>query len=401
MATTWNREDVLRALGDANVQAMLHVIREGETGQTASAYYRVNGRADMTSLAAHPYHGITTTNGARASGAYQHLGTTWARIAERYPNDVPDFSPSSQDFAAVVGLFDRRAIDAVRAGDLAQAIRLLKDEWISLPMLGWERAKRVFLKYGGTLAGDTQPAAPIEDRSTEYQPSEETKVDPLTIAGIFGAVLTQLIPQVGKLFGGKKDAQNAQAIGVVLDTVVKASAEAVGTATGAPVKADVASVAAAVKAMQDDPAVQKAVQKAVVTEPTIMMLLEVGGGAAAARKFDIAQQQQEKPFWKVSAVFWMSVLLLPIAVWLVGSLIVGGAVYKLLPLAKDMGVTLPSWMLLLLSLFGDAWQGETRSGGFNLVIGLVLGGISGVYYGVSVTQQRPGSGDGVGTPPQT
>ena len=43
---------------------------------------------------------------------------------------------------------------------------------------------------------------------------------------------------------------------------------------------------------------------------------------------------------------------------------------------------------MLLSMFGSAWTGEARSGGFNLVVGLVLGGICGVYFGVSVTQAK-------------
>jgi hypothetical protein len=43
---------------------------------------------------------------------------------------------------------------------------------------------------------------------------------------------------------------------------------------------------------------------------------------------------------------------------------------------------------VLLGMFGGGWTGEARSGGFNLVVGLILGGICGVYYGVSVTQGK-------------
>ena len=113
-----------------------------------------------------------------------------------------------------------------------------------------------------------------------------------------------------------------------------------------------------------------------------MAILEVGGGVTKAREFDIQQQQQEKSFWRASAVFWISVLLLPMVYWLVGSLIIGGV--KTDDLNSD-------WMKMLFRLFGTEWNGESRSGGFNLVIGLVLGGICGVYYGISVTQQRAGS----------
>jgi hypothetical protein len=74
----------------------------------------------------------------------------------------------------------------------------------------------------------------------------------------------------------------------------------------------------------------------------------------------------------------MSVLLLPLVYWFVGSVIVGGV---------DAGES------TFLKLFGTSWTGESRAGIANLVIGLVLGGICGVYYGISVTQQRANSTD--------
>lgn len=245
---------------------------------------------------------------------------------------------------------------------------------------------------------ETQPAAPIVDAGRPYNPEPAlatfraadaptgAPMDPISIVGIVGTALQLLIPQVGKLFGGAKDAKNAQIIGTVLDTVVQAA----GTAALGE-KATLASTATAVEKMQADPALAKSVQQAVVTQPEIMgalQIVEVGGGPAAARADDAKQAQQEKPFWKTSAVFWVSVLLMPMVYWLVGSLIVGGIAPKALQAAHEMGVDLPGWVLLVLSLFGDAWQGETRSGGFNLVVGLVLGGICGVYFGVSVTQAK-------------
>lgn len=88
-----------------------------------------------------------------------------------------------------------------------------------------------------------------------------------------------------------------------------------------------------------------------------------------------------KPFWKTSAVFWVSMALLPLVYWFVGSMIVGG---MLVYLPDDT----PTWARVLIALFGSEWTGEARSGGFNLVVGMVLGGIVGVYFGISVTQQK-------------
>ncbi len=225
-------------------------------------------------------------------------------------------------------------------------------------------------------------AAPIEDRSVPYQPREESTMDPFSIIAMFGPMIANLIPQLAKLFvdpEDKKQTRNIEAIQLVIDTFTKA-----GLGNPAASGTNVAQVAQAVEAVRADPVLRQEVTKAVLTEPAIMAVLEVGGGITKAREYDAQVMASEKPFWKSSAVFWMSVLLLPLVYWFVGSIIVGGAVERVSSLKLEM----PSWMQLLLALFGDAWDPETRAGAFNLVAGLVLGGICGVYFGVSVTQAR-------------
>lgn len=391
-----------------NVRAFAHVVRHRESSHDDSAYTIMYGGAHFTAPPwAHPCHGITTTKLGRstACGAYQHLGTTWASIAKRYPEACPDFSPPSQDAGFVVGLIDRGALDSVLEGNLYEAIRRCRQEWTSLPGASedggrytFEEAARVYREYGGALA----PVAPAEtpnpydpyaprpptpsepgpifnpdqqapDFTTQPQP-QGPHMDPISLLAIFGPIIANLIPQVGKLFGGEKDAHNAQVVGAVFDAFTKA-------ATGDPTASgsNVAHVAQAVQAVQADPQLKATVTQAVVTDPAILPLLEVGGGVVKAREHDLATMASDKPFWKASAVFWISVLMLPMVYWLVGSLIVGGVK---LPDAA------PGWVQMVIAMFGNAWQGETRSGGFNLVIGLILGGICGVYYGVSVTQGR-------------
>jgi hypothetical protein len=203
---------------------------------------------------------------------------------------------------------------------------------------------------------------------------------PLAILQMFGPVLAGLIPQIANIV--KPQSESAKRDAALASTVVNT----IVSAANAP------NMQAAVEKMQADPAVVETVKKAVVTEPKVMAALqvvEVGGGAAAAAERDLKAVAAEKPFWKASAVFWISVLLMPMVYWLVGSLIVGGTAERLVAAAKETAMV-PEWVTLLLSLFGPEWQGETRSGGFNLVIGLVLGGICGVYFGVSVTQQKQG-----------
>lgn len=175
-------EQIRNARSHPNVIAFEHVIREGESDHTERAYRRVNGAPDVTSFAAHPYAGMRSPPG-RASGAAQWLATTWGDLERRYPADMPDFSPPSQFFAYVAKLADRGALGDVLAGNVDAAIAKLGAEWVSLPggsensgRYTLERARAVFVQWGGRLAGgaaqapDTQSPAPIDDRSTVYTP---------------------------------------------------------------------------------------------------------------------------------------------------------------------------------------------------------------------------------------
>ena len=195
---------------------------------------------------------------------------------------------------------------------------------------------------------------------------------------LFGPMLMKAIPQIAKIFmpapTTEVAARNQAAAQVVFDTI-KTATESV-------------SEQEAVQKIVSDKAVAAAATQAVVTQPAIMEILEVGGGVEKAREFDVKQQAAAQPFYKTSAVFYISVLLLPIVYWLVGSLIMGGTALALI----GIGTNPPTWLVALLSIFGGPWEGETRSGGFNLIIGLILGGICGVYFGVSVTQGRTAPG---------
>jgi hypothetical protein len=192
-------------------------------------------------------------------------------------------------------------------------------------------------------------------------------------------LIAQFIPQIMTLIkpNSVSTAKDAAVAGTILDTVVKAAGVLNPDGTPAPVNAT--TVGQAADKMAADPALAKQVQAAVVTHPDIMPLLEVGGGVAAARAADIQQQQATQPFWKASAVFWISIILLPMVYWFVGSVIVGGT---------EIPTEWPWYAQAPFKLLGVGWNGESRSGIANLVIGLVLGGISGVYFGISVTQQK-------------
>ena len=129
------------SLKNTNVQAFLRVIRAGESSQDESAYTVINGGSHFTDFSKHPWDGISTTLGAKACGAYQFLGTTWAHVREKY--DLPDFSPNSQDLGAVALIEGRGALDDVVSGDIRTAIHKLSTEWVSLATMPLEDRKSV------------------------------------------------------------------------------------------------------------------------------------------------------------------------------------------------------------------------------------------------------------------
>ena len=66
-----------------------------------------------------------------AAGAYQIIKGTWTRIKARL--NLPDFSPLSQDQAAVALLDESGALDLIYAGDIEGAIKKASKIWASLP----------------------------------------------------------------------------------------------------------------------------------------------------------------------------------------------------------------------------------------------------------------------------
>lgn len=66
-----------------------------------------------------------------AAGRYQFLSTTWDEAKKAL--SLPDFSPSSQDQAALWLIARRGALSAVDAGHLRTALEKCSWEWASLP----------------------------------------------------------------------------------------------------------------------------------------------------------------------------------------------------------------------------------------------------------------------------
>jgi muramidase (phage lysozyme) len=119
-----------------NVKAFLLMIQYSEGTAGANAYRTLYGGSLFMDFSKHPNkritkYGLTST----AAGAYQILFRTWGEIAEKLK--LTDFSPVSQDRAAIELIKRRKALDDVMAGRFSIAIGKCKKEWASLPGAGY------------------------------------------------------------------------------------------------------------------------------------------------------------------------------------------------------------------------------------------------------------------------
>lgn len=128
---------------------------EGTLGK--DAYRTLYGGALADDLSKHPNRKITKWGlTSTAAGAYQILNKTWQEIAKKL--GLQDFSPQSQDRAAIELITRRKALDDVMAGRFSQAITKCRKEWASLPGAGYNQTEnspkvlaQVYKSAGGTL----------------------------------------------------------------------------------------------------------------------------------------------------------------------------------------------------------------------------------------------------------
>lgn len=130
---TWDMTNA-EAMGNRQVQAFLMLIRRGEGTADTAGYSRLVGGGSFSGWADHPRRlvkidrlGISST----AAGAYQILSRTWDMV--RVQAGLADFSPASQDLAAVQLIRNRGALADVLAGRISAALRKVSYEWASMP----------------------------------------------------------------------------------------------------------------------------------------------------------------------------------------------------------------------------------------------------------------------------
>jgi muramidase (phage lysozyme) len=120
------------------VKRFLDLVAWAEGADYNTIVSGIDGKHTFTDFSAHPFangrppivvnhHGLDST----ASGRYQIRIVTWREVAAHL--GLKDFSPASQDAAAIELLRRRHALDAIESGDIATAVRLCRQEWASLP----------------------------------------------------------------------------------------------------------------------------------------------------------------------------------------------------------------------------------------------------------------------------
>jgi muramidase (phage lysozyme) len=349
----------LSLLDDPNVKAYFAVIRAGEGTSDSGGYSRHFGGESFDGFADHPRKVITKKLGGKpisstAAGAYQHLARTWDECAAAL--GLADFSPKNQDLAALFLIDRRKALEDVLAGRIEQAISKCNREWASLPgspygqpVRTMEQALATYRAHGGELSYAEPVTAhiqPIASALSQEQPM------PAPLIPILAAVLPSLIrsiPDFGKLFssGSEVSERNVKAVEMAVGIVQ----EAVGARNAQEAAEIVAS----------DPAQAEVAQEAV--RARWHELTEVGGGVEAARKADAASIAQNGPWWQVfrSPSFIVALFLLPLVYMIVGAVV---------------------------GLFGAPFSEDVRAAIANGIVGLVLGGLIGYYYGQTTSRNR-------------
>lgn len=127
-------EEINMGSPEQNLIAFLALLRKFETNNRYDVIY---GGQTFGDFSHHPnirvpitlpgYEGKYST----AAGAYQFLIGTWNALAERL--QLADFSPASQDAAAVELLSEIGAMTAIQRGDFDEALKLASTRWASLP----------------------------------------------------------------------------------------------------------------------------------------------------------------------------------------------------------------------------------------------------------------------------
>lgn len=351
--------NLLDALASINVRAFLVMIRHGEGTSDDAGYSRMFGGKQFVGFDDHPRQVQTFalkgggSLSSSAAGAYQFLAKTWDGLVKQW--GFKDFSPHSQDLGAIALILGRKALDDVIAGRFDDAVKKCNKEWASLPGSPYgqptttlEKAREIYQAAGGAFAEEL-PIVQLEQGESYTNPDlyvtpKGTPVAPFLLAAL--PALFDAVPRLLKAFtddGQTVPERNIAAVQIA----VEAAKQAVGAS----------NEQALVETLKNDPEAAAKVRAAVDAN---WAMITDASGAPEARKADAEFVARGEPVYK-SPSFMISIALLPVLYMVVGAVV---------------------------GLFGQPFSDDVRSAIANGVVGLILGGISGYYWGSTTTRNR-------------
>ena len=158
------RKKINMSAENNNVQAFLKMIRYAEGTAGANGYKTLFGGKLFTDFSKHPNVKVAFFNKQKnkqdystAAGAYQILYVTWLELQIKL--GLKDFSPESQDKAAIEKIRQRGALQDVINGNFAAAVNKVSKEWASMPGAGYKQPEKklaelitIYKNNGGQLA---------------------------------------------------------------------------------------------------------------------------------------------------------------------------------------------------------------------------------------------------------
>jgi muramidase (phage lysozyme) len=140
-------QDIVATAADLTpeVRALLDTIAYAEGTAGEGGYRTIYSYRYFDSYADHPrrIECAWSSGGwlcSDAAGRYQMLSTTFDYVAE--PLGLVDFSPASQDLAAVELIRRCGVLDAIQRGEFDRTLKGIRSEWASLPGAGYGQPER-------------------------------------------------------------------------------------------------------------------------------------------------------------------------------------------------------------------------------------------------------------------
>jgi len=179
-------------LSDPRVRAFLDMTSAAEGADYDTLVNRGSFNHAITDLSQHPNINV---HGSTAAGRYQFLYSTWAGLQSQL--GLPDFSPGSQDIAAVELMRECGALNKVLNDDLQGAIYAANRIWASFPGSPYGQGTRTmnfmldaYNSAAGVVSSVVQTAQDAGQAIADYSnDAANVIVDTATNPGVEGGFL--------------------------------------------------------------------------------------------------------------------------------------------------------------------------------------------------------------------